>query len=330
MARIVLGVGSSQSPLLSIQAAHWGDYGQTDKARDDRLFRSDGTRVSYQQLEREAGEKFKDIVALPTFNEVFSATQKAIQQLAADIQHARPDLLVVIADDQAELFDRHCIPAVSIYRGAELATKSWDLPAGTADWLKQRYDAASISRERHYPGAPDFADELIARLIDMEIDVAAVSEPTNPEKGIGHAWAFVVNRLLGGRSIPMVPVILNTWYQPNVPTPARCHKLGQALRQAIEQSSRDLRVAVVASGGLSHFVLNEKMDRQVMQALQAGDTDTLLRLPREALCSGSGQILDWIALAGAVEGLNIRWTEYQPGYRTLGGTGTGLAFASWS
>jgi hypothetical protein len=201
--------------------------------------------------------------------------------------------------------------------------------------MKDRRAAATIEVERHYPAAPEFANELIERLIEQEFDIAAVSEPSHPEgsighKGIGHSWAFVANRLAGGRVIPILPVILNTWYPPSVPAPARCYRLGQALRVAIEQSSRDMRVAVIASGGLSHQVLNEKLDRQFMAALQAGDAMTLTSLPRQVLRGGAGQILDWIVLAGAVETLKNQWADYWPGYRTPGGTGTGLAFASWS
>ena len=38
----------------------------------------------------------------------------------------------------------------------------------------------------------------------------------------------------------------------------RCYKLGQALRRAIESYPEDLRVAIVATGGLSHQVHGER------------------------------------------------------------------------
>jgi len=34
--------------------------------------------------------------------------------------------------------------------------------------------------------------------------------------------------------------------------------------------------------------------------------------------------------AGALERLPLTWSDYQPGYRTPAGTGTGLGFALWS
>jgi hypothetical protein len=80
---------------------------------------------------------------------------------------------------------------------------------------------------------------------------------------------------------------------------------------------------------MSHLLSNELLDRQVLAAMLAGDAATLINLPNGSLRGGSGQIKHWIVLAGAVEKMKNQWAEYWPGYRTLGGTGTGLAFAAW-
>jgi 3-O-methylgallate 3,4-dioxygenase len=54
----------------------------------------------------------------------------------------------------------------------------------------------------------------------------------------------------------------------------------------------------------------------------------LRNLPRNKLNAGSSEILNWVALAGASEHLDLDWFEYVPGYRTPAGTGTGLSFAT--
>jgi OH-DDVA oxygenase len=90
-----------------------------------------------------------------------------------------------------------------------------------------------------------------------------------------------------------------------------------------------LRVAVVASGGLSHFVVDETLDRRVLAALARGDAQALCGLPRAALNSGSSEILNWVAAAGALAALPLQWSDYQPLYRTPAGTGVGAAFALW-
>jgi len=127
-----------------------------------------------------------------------------------------------------------------------------------------------------------------------------------------------------------VPVFLNTYYPPNQPSPRRCYKLGQAIREAIEGYPENLRVGVVASGGLSHTTIDEALDGKVIRALREKDADALQSLPREQLNAGNSEIRNWICAAGALEHLDLKWVQYAPGYRTLAGTGTGLCFGHWA
>jgi len=89
------------------------------------------------------------------------------------------------------------------------------------------------------------------------------------------------------------------------------------------------RVGIVASGGLSHFLVSEDLDHRVLEACAAGDTDTLAAIPEVVLQSGTSEIKNWITVAAACQGLHFKLIDYIPGYRTLAGTGTGLAFATW-
>jgi 3-O-methylgallate 3,4-dioxygenase len=125
-------------------------------------------------------------------------------------------------------------------------------------------------------------------------------------------------------------VLVNTFYPPNQPTPRRCYRLGQALAAAVGSFPGEMRVGIMASGGLSHFVIDEALDRAVTAALEAKDAAALQALPRERLEAGSSEIRNWICLAGAVEPLALDWAEYVPCYRTRAGTGTAMGFASWS
>jgi hypothetical protein len=134
---------------------------------------------------------------------------------------------------------------------------------------------------------------------------------------------------MGQKALPIVPVLLNTYYPPNQPTAARCYAFGRALRQAIESWHGAKKVAVVASGGLSHFVVDENLDRTVLEAMGQRDEQTLGRLGQELLQSGSSEIKNWIVAAGALETLNMNLIGYFPAYRSEAGTGCGLAFAEW-
>jgi 3-O-methylgallate 3,4-dioxygenase len=98
----------------------------------------------------------------------------------------------------------------------------------------------------------------------------------------------------------------------------------------VESFPGDQRIGVLASGGLSHFTVDEDLDGRIVRALRAKDARALVDLPREQLNSGSSEIRNWICMAGAVEHLEPRRIEYIPAYRTPAGTGTGLCFADWS
>jgi 3-O-methylgallate 3,4-dioxygenase len=63
--------------------------------------------------------------------------------------------------------------------------------------------------------------------------------------------------------------------------------------------------------------------------MQHNDAAAIASVPPAKLKSGSGEIRNWIALAGAMESLNLNWSDYVPCYRSLAGTGTGIAFATW-
>jgi len=175
-----------------------------------------------------------------------------------------------------------------------------------------------------------FALDLIGYLIRAGIDIAALSEVSHPEThGFGHAYGFVVKRLMRNVEAPIVPLMLNTYYPPNQPTTARCYAIGQALRAAIEASALERRVAIVASGGLSHFVTNEPLDTRVLNALRSGSGSQLCEIPEKLLQAGSSEIRNWILVAGVFRHSPLRWAEYIPVYRTAAGTGVGLGFALW-
>ena len=127
-----------------------------------------------------------------------------------------------------------------------------------------------------------------------------------------------------------MPIFLNTYNPPNQPLPARCAAFGRALATLIARYPKDIRVGLMASGGLSHFVVEEDLDRGVLDAIRRKDIAWLERLDPKRLQAGSSEIRSWIAVAAAVaDRFDLAWTAYVPGYRTLAMTGTGLAFATW-
>ena len=148
-------------------------------------------------------------------------------------------------------------------------------------------------------------------------------------RSLGHAFTFPRYRLGLPAHTPIVPVFINTHYPPNVPSAGRCYGLGQVIRRAVENWACSARVAVIASGGLSHFVIDEDLDRRVLWGIAQQDAGALGSLSRAQLRSGNSEILNWVSAAGSLEGLAATVIDYVAGYRSLAGTGAGMAFVQW-
>jgi hypothetical protein len=330
MAKIIMGMGTSHTPLVAIRAKQWEEYIARDYTRDN-LNLSDGRYVSYDELNRMRQGKYASIANLETFLKKDEACQRALDKLGDEIAAADPDVIVVVTDDETELFNRMNTPAVSIYYGETLITHPRPRPEKMPSYMEGMLKNYAMDEPHTFPAMPRFARELIERFIDHDIDVGAAAQIQDPYKsGFGHGIGFPIVRLLRGKKIPVIPLLLNTYYPPNAPRAARCHDIGRVLRKCIEESKEDLRVIVLASGGLSHFTVDEELDRRVLDGFKAGKAELIRTLPAAALNSGSSEIRNWICVAGAIEGMNNRWMEYQPLYRTPAGTGIGAAFAAWS
>jgi 3-O-methylgallate 3,4-dioxygenase len=241
------------------------------------------------------------------------------------------DLALVIGDDQRELFVDDGIPAFACFTGTELVDMAPDaetfakIPRG----IQAAYWAVHGAEPARHPVATELSAHVAERLALEDFDLTVFTrQPAG--RTLGHAFTFPRYRLGLPADTPIVPVFVNTYYPPNVPSAARCYALGRELRQAVESWAPDARVAVIASGGLTHFVIDEALDRAVLDAIAAKDAAALAGIPRGKLRSGNSEILNWVTAAAAAEGLEPHVLDYVPGYRTPAGTGTGMAFAYWA
>ena len=331
MAQIVLGLGCSHSPILLLDGEDW-----VHRARDDRrnpsLYTLDGRKLSYDQLVAERGEPFGAQSEPGEFPRQARAAEAALDRLEARLIEARPDVVLVIGDDQDELFGFDNMPAFSVYTGDEVVMKEMPLPHPRLTWTDKAFWAGyGMDMPHRFAGAPALAKDLVHGLIRLGVDVSVSNSVPDPaRRAFGHAYGFIYQRLMKRLRVPMLPVLLNTYFPPNNPTSARCFQIGTHIAHALAASRSDARVAVIASGGLSHFLCEEAFDRKVMDALKRHDVAMLTQIPQEALCSGSSETRNWITLAGAIAHLRCVDDEYIPVYRTPVGTGIGLGFAAWA
>ena len=334
MAQVILGIGTSHTPMLNVGVGDWLRFEDLDRRRSH--LHKDGRPATYDELLTIAPPSLQAELAPEKLARRHAEAMAALDRLHRTLAAAKLDAVVVVGDDQKEIYHDEHMPSVLVYRGETIAnvpnrTRATDPDvAGRPDWARRasaRY--YEESETRHYPVHAKLANHLIAGLIDREFDVASANALPEGE-GEGHAFGFVHRRLMKGAATPVVPVFLNTYYPPNQPSPRRCYRLGQAIRDTIEAYPGDLRVGIVASGGLSHFTVDEALDGKVIRALREKDAVVLQSLPREQLNSGSSEIRNWICAAGALEHLDLQWVHYAPGYRTPAGTGTGLCFGHWA
>lgn len=330
MARIVLGLGTSHTPMLLAADETLPRFLETDQTIRHRD--KDGRPVTYGDLLEAADPKLAHMVAPEHLVARQNIARAAMRHVRQALSEAHLDALVVLGDDQNESYREDCRPAFAIYFGdsirngnAQHATYS-HFP----DWyIQNRKGFFEPDTPRDYPVHSTLAVHLIESLMDAGFDIAS-SKVLPDGEGEGHAIAYVHRQVMdAAKAVPVVPIFLNTYYPPNQPRPQRCYDLGRALRAAVEKFAGNERIGILASGGLSHFLVDEDFDRAILKACAERDAAFLQNLPRNKLNAGSSEILNWVAVAGAVEHLGLSWFEYVPGYRTPAGTGTGLSFATW-
>ena len=329
MARLVAAFGSSHSIMLVAQREDWMHGFRVLDRKNAYYFDRQGRPTDYEALLAAAPAHSQALQTPEVLSQRYDAAQAAMDRVADAIAAARLDVLFIVGDDQTELFRTSNNPAIAIFHGPTIRNTRREPAAPGDPWLKTaRMWRHEPDADRDYPVRGDLAAWLTRQLCDRDFDIAAM-DGLEPGQSEGHAFQFVHRRLLRGAELPVVPVILNTFDAPNQPTPRRCVALGSALRELVALWPEDLRVGVIASGGLSHFVIDEELDARVLDAIRRKDLAALAGLDPAQLQAGSSEIRNWIVVGAMARDLELGAVDYIPGYRSPALTGTGLAFATW-
>jgi hypothetical protein len=336
MAEIVYGFGSSHGPLLSTAPEKWDLRAQADRENPAHPFR--GEFYNYEELlELRKDENLGAQTQLSVREGRHARNQKHMDALAEKVAEVDPDIIVVVGDDQHEWFQDDIQPSFTVFHGDEVINTALD-----QEKLKTMQPGLAISmRANHpdvdhtYPVPSALSRAIIEQAIEDEFDIATSSEHPTNEKGIigvGHAVGFIYRRILHDKPVPVVPILLNTFFPPNQPTPRRCYKFGQSIGRAIQGWNGDKKVAICASGGISHFVIDEDFDNRMLKALLERDEDTIFNEPNAMFRSGTSETKNWITAAGILSqtSLQMDLLDYVPCYRTEAGTGNAMAFATWT
>jgi 3-O-methylgallate 3,4-dioxygenase len=297
MANLVGCVAMSHAPQLMLNPDQWGLLGTREAER----------LPEKPELENETLEaKWAK----------WRGCMNAIEKLRRQVATLRPDVLIVIGDDQHENLIDDNMPPFTIYIGHSVE-------ASTS--LRYLNQPRSENRAKYDVDA-QLAEALITGLMEEGFD-PAYSKQTRYDGGLGHAFARVLKFLIPESSCRIIPVMVNTYYPP-APSPKRCLKFGATLASLIRRFPGQSRVVMVGSGGLSHTKIDEALDEQFLQALKQNDSEYMSLMPPSVLVEGTSEIRNWIVTAGAADHPGTV-VDYLPLYRTRTGVGCAMGFAYW-
>lgn len=204
----------------------------------------------------------------------------ALHRLGEVLDETGPDVLLVIGLDHLETFWLSAAPTFTVFVGEQ----------ASADY------AGRVHRD--VPVHTGLATALLKGLVARDFDMTF-----SQEAQLGHAFLTPFEHVLQHRDIPVVPLLVNV-YLPPLPSPRRCYALGRAIAEVLAE--RPEKVAVIASGGMSHFPGTTRyrspdlsFDTWVLQEVAAGRWDELLDLTAVQLDEvGEGELLTWFVLLG--------------------------------
>src|SRR5688500_18731522 len=302
MAKITLGLWSTHGPILNTTPEEW----MLRVPHDHRIrhwFRN--REYSFEELvELRTHENFAAQITLEERTRRHALCQQGVAKLAEIWKQEKPDVAVIMGNDQRELIQESLQPMFTIYHGADFWQAPMDhersakLPVGIkeSEWAYRPPEAVV------WPGLPDLAELVFEMAADAGFDFAASKSWPDTGKhhhiGTPHAFSWIIRRVMEDAAVPILPIITNTFFPPNQPTSKRCFEMGEFIGKAIKAWKRDVKVAVIGSGGLTHFTIDEDFDNALMKALATRDQKFLCSVPQTTLMQGTSEIRNWIAAAG--------------------------------
>lgn len=265
--------------------------------------------------------------SLEVCQDLYRRIHVGFDEMRKEVEAYKPDVIVVIGDDQGDLFNLSNNPTLAIYTGQE---DMWGHQA--YEWDVPMKDRKVVTYKNH----PEIAMDLAEGLVKRKFDVSTLHR-FNPQGrdgyGLPHMAARITPELDPTGEIPVVCVLLNEYYSP-LPSGERCAELGYAIADVLNK--RDERILLVASGGLSHYPsdrdfnrgdIDVPLDKWVLKTVEENDIDGLSKLfaiESDTLGSGTGEIRAWISLAAAMNRPG-EVIDYMPVHACF----TGIAFAKW-
>ncbi len=244
-----------------------------------------------------------------------NAITSGFNELGRRINAARADVLIVISPDHWVNFSLDNLPAICVGVG-----ETHDGPP--EPWL-------AAYPHKQMPGHAPLAQHIAAHAFTRGF------EPSVSYKlALDHGFCIPLWKA-GVAPLPaIVPIVMNT-VEPPFPTVHRCYEWGAVLADAIASFPGNARVAILATGGLSHSIgeatmgaIDEAFDRECLQHFATGDREALFRFldqRMEAAGNGTAEVRNWLAAHGAAGARGFDLIHYS----ALSEVYVGCGFASW-
>jgi aromatic ring-opening dioxygenase catalytic subunit (LigB family) len=253
---------------------------------------------------------FPEAISDAERDEVFGA----FRMLGDEMRSARPDTVIVVSDDHLHNFFLDNFPAFCIGAAAQYATP-------VEHWLK--------ADKQVLRGDSELGAHLLGEALRSGFDPSFSMELTLDH---GVLTPLQLARLTDVAAV--VPLAVNC-VQPPLPTMGRALQWGRLVRDAVASFPHARRVAVLATGGLSHDIatprmgaVNETFDREFLRLLGVGDTAPLLQHAEAHVNeagNGAEEIRTWLVAHGCAGATGFE-TLY---YRAIANWYTGIGLARW-
>ena len=235
-----------------------------------------------------------DMVPAETSEACFAAMGRVREHL----EHVAPDVVILIGTDHFNTYSLSLVPPWCVGRGEKFDGFADNMPFYTV------------------AGMPDLSARLLDGLYERGFEPAF-----SDDMRLDHSFMGPLHFITPDMNVPVVPIFQNCLASP-FPTPARAYDFGAAIRSAVESLASAERVAVIGTGGLSHWIgvpehgrLNPEFDRHFLERFAAGDTGFLKGLTEavitEELGNGGQEIRNWLTVRGCAHDFDVDVVYYE-------------------